>query len=313
MKTESTGALADQVAAKIIDIVRTRSLRAGEHLREEALASELGLSRSPVRRGLALLVEQGIVMKEPNRGIFLAVDAHGIDIAKLPFGVDPLEDLYLRIADDCLSGEIPEEFYEAELLRRFDVPRGQLLKVLTRLATEGMISRKPGQGWKTNPFVHDREAYIQSYRFRMAIEPSALMEPTFRIDKTGFANARRVQTEMLEGDIFKLPRPMLFKHGSEFHEMLVRCSGNRFFIEAMERQNQLRRFMEYKAATTRTRLIRQCQEHLEILDLIESGSRDHAAAFMRKHLDIVSKIKMQEGAKEEADAALRGAVPEVHF
>ncbi|WP_112178272.1 GntR family transcriptional regulator [Paraburkholderia unamae] len=312
MKTETTGALADQVAAKIIDIARTRSLRAGDHLREEALASELGLSRSPVRRGLALLAEQGIVVKEPNRGIFLALDAHGIDIAKLPFGVDPLEDLYLRVADDCLSGEINEEFYEAELLRRFDVPRGQLLKVLSRLANEGMISRKPGQGWKINPFVHDRDAYIQSYRFRMAIEPAALMEPAFRIDKAGFAKARKIQTEMLEGDIFKLPRPMLFKHGSEFHEMLVRCSGNRFFIESMERQNQLRRFMEYKAATNRTRLIRQCQEHLEMLDLIEGGSRDHAAAFMRRHLDVVSKIKAQEEAKDEAEAAAR-AVPEVHF
>ena len=312
MKTETSGALADQVAAKIIDIARTRALRSGEHLREEALASELGLSRSPVRRGLALLAEHGIVVKERNRGIFLAVDAHGIDITKLRLGVDPLEDLYLRVADDCLSGELPQDFYEAELLRRFDVPRGQLLKVLSRLANEGMISRKPGQGWRINPFLHDREAHIQSYRFRMAIEPAAILEPGFRVDKAAFARARKIQMEMLEGDIFKLPRSMLFKNGSEFHEMLVRCSGNRFFLEALERQNQLRRFMEYKAATDRPRLIRQCQEHLEMLDLIESGGREHAAAFMRKHLDVVSKIKAAAEEKEEQAAAAR-QLPEAHF
>ncbi|PRY04495.1 GntR family transcriptional regulator [Paraburkholderia sp. BL25I1N1] len=312
MKTETNGALADQVAAKIIDIARTRSLRAGEHLREEALASELGLSRSPVRRGLALLVQHGIVTKEPNRGIFLAMDAHGIDIARLPFGVDPLEDFYLRVADDCLTGEIPEEFYEAGLLRKYDVPRGQLLKVLSRLANEGMISRKPGQGWRINPFLHDTDAHIQSYRFRMAIEPAALLEPTFRIDQAAFAKARAVQLDMLNGDIFKLSRPMLFKNGSEFHEMLVRCSGNRFFIEAIERQNQLRRFMEYKAATDRQRLVRQCKEHLELLDLIESGGREHAAAFMRRHLDVVSKIKAKAEAREEQDA-LQRTIPEAHF
>jgi DNA-binding GntR family transcriptional regulator len=299
MKTETNGALADQVAAKIIDIARTHSWRIGEHLREEALASELGLSRSPVRRGLALLVQHAIATKEPSRGIFLAMDARGIDIARLPFGVDPLEDFYLRVADDCLSGEIPQEFYEAALLRKYDVPRGRLLKILSRLANEGMISRKPGQGWRINPFLHDTDAHIQSYRFRMAIEPAALLEPTFRIDKAAFAKARLIQSEMLSGDIFKLSRPMLFKNGSEFHEMLVRCSGNRFFIEALERQNQLRRFMEYKAATDRPRLIRQCKEHLELLDLIESGGRDHAAAFMRRHLDVVSKIK----ASAEATAA----------
>jgi DNA-binding transcriptional regulator YhcF (GntR family) len=140
MKFETSGALADQVAAKIIDIARTRALRAGEHLREEALASELGLSRSPIRRGLALLAEHGLVVKEPNRGIFLAVDAYGIDIAKLPFGVDPQEDLYLRVVDDCLAGALQQDFYEAELLRRFDVPRGQVLKVLRRLRSTSKCS-----------------------------------------------------------------------------------------------------------------------------------------------------------------------------
>jgi DNA-binding GntR family transcriptional regulator len=291
MKNESSGVLAEQVAAKIIDIARARAWPVGEHLREEALAAELGLSRSPVRRGLALLQQHGMAIKEPNRGIFLAVEARGIDPGALPFGDDPLEELYLRVADDCLSGEIPEEFYEAELLRRFDIPRGQLIKVLNRLAAEGMIARKPGQGWRFNPFLHDREAHIQSYRFRMAIEPAALLEPGFRIDKVAFAQARRIQNDMLEGDIFRLPRSVLFKNGSQFHEMLARCSGNRFFIEALERQNQLRRFMEYRAATDRTRLIRQCKEHLELLDMIESGEREHAAAFMRRHLDVVSRLK----------------------
>ncbi|MFK4443888.1 DNA-binding GntR family transcriptional regulator [Caballeronia udeis] len=312
MKNETTSALADQVAAKIIDIARTRALPAGEHLREEALAAELGLSRTPVRRGLALLEQHGIVVKEPNRGIFLAIDAHGIDISKLPFGVDPLEDFYLRVSDDCLNGDIPEEFSEAALLRKYDMPRGQLLKVLSRLSNEGMIARKPGQGWRINPFLHNTEAHIQSYRFRMAIEPAALMEPGFRIDKAAFAKARKIQQEMLEGDIFKLSRSMLFKNGSEFHETLVRCSGNRFFIEAIERQNQLRRFMEYKAATDRPRLIRQCQEHLELLDMIESGAREHAAAFLRRHLDIVSKIKSRAEAKEEQEASLR-LQPEAHL
>ncbi|GAB7534981.1 GntR family transcriptional regulator [Burkholderia sp. 3C] len=293
MKSENTGALADQVAAKIVDIVRARSFAAGQHLREEALANELGLSRSPVRRGLALLAQHGIVVKEVNRGIFLAVDAKAIDTLSLPFGADPHEEFYLRVADDCLGGVIAEEFNEAELIRRYEVSRGSLLKVLQRLANEGMVTRKMGQGWRINPFLQDRQAYIQSYRFRMAIEPSALMESTFRVNKAEFARVRRAQAEMLDGDIFTLPRSRLFTNGSDFHEVLIKCSGNRFFIEALERQNQLRRFMEYRAATERSRLVQQCEEHLHILDLVESGSRDRAAAFMRKHLDVASKMKAE--------------------
>jgi len=311
MKTEMSGSLADSVAAKIIDIVCARSYVAGEHLREEALAAELGLSRSPVRRGLALLLERGIVTKEPNRGIFLAMDAHRIGKGDLSLWTDPLEDFYLRVSSDCLSGKIAEEFSEAGLIRQYEVSRGQLAKVLARLANEGMISRKTAQGWKINPFLRNTEAHLQSYRFRMAIEPTALMEPTFRIDKTAFAKTRTTQLEMLDGDIFKVSRSVLFKNGSDFHETLVRCSGNRFFIEAVERQNQQRRFMEYKAATDRLRLIRQCEEHIEILDLIESGARDHAAALLRRHLDVVSRIKAGmdsvEGSPNET------AVLEAHF
>lgn len=315
MKNEPASALADQVAAKIIDIVQTRALRAGEHLREEALANELGLSRTPIRRGLALLAQHGIVVKEANRGIFLAVDGKGIDVAKLPFGNDPQEDFYLRVSDDCLTGAISQEFYEAELQRRYGVPRGQLLKVLARLSSEGMIARKPGQGWRINPFLNDREAYIQSYRFRMSIEPSALMEPTFRIDKSEFARLRKVQNEMLKGEIFTLPRSMLFVNGSDFHETLARCSGNRFFVEALERQNQLRRFLEYRAATNRARVVQQCREHLQILDFVEGGSRDRAAAYMRMHLDIASKQKAATADSPMPDQSETSTEPtyEAHF
>src|SRR5690606_20719083 len=157
--------------------------------------------RSPVRRGFALLEELGLAVKEPNRGYFLTTDARSIDTRKLPLDVDTSEDFYLRVVDDVLAGEISTSFFEAELLRKYDVPRGQLLQVLIRLANEGMLERNPGQGWSINSFLHDSEAHIQSYRFRMAIEPAALLEPGYKVDTVAFAKARRIQQELLDGDI----------------------------------------------------------------------------------------------------------------
>jgi DNA-binding GntR family transcriptional regulator len=300
-KTNMKKDLAEQLAPRIIDLARARSMKAGEPLREEAFAKELGVSRSPVRRGFALLEQLGLARKEPNRGFFLTRNAASIEAAALPSETDPYEDLYLQVVDDMLRGDINSSFFEAELLRRYGIPRGQLLKVLNRLASEAMIERRAGQGWVINSFLHDREAHIQSYRFRMAIEPFALREPGYRVDKRAFAEARQRQQRLLDGEIFTLSRAQLFDTGSSFHELLVRCSGNMFLLEAIRRQNQLRRFMGYRSNLERTRFIRQCQEHLYILDLIEQGSRDAAADFLHRHLDIVSRIKAAQDQKAEAN------------
>jgi DNA-binding GntR family transcriptional regulator len=291
MKTGSTNILIEQTALKIVEIARSRTLQEGEHLTEESFAAELGLSRSPVRKAFAFLDEYKILIKEPNRGYFLNLDASKIDVTRLPSSADPMEDLYMKLADDLLSRRIPEEFFEAYLIREYGISRGQLLKMLGRMASEGLIVRKTAQGWKVNPFLNDADAHGQSYRFRMAIEPAALLEPTYRIDKRAFQHARKIQTQMINGGAFKLSRSKLFQVGAGFHEMLVRCSGNRHFLDAIQRQNQLRRLLEYRSKSDRALFVDQCCEHLKLLDLIEAHKREAAANFLRKHLDNVSHKK----------------------
>jgi DNA-binding GntR family transcriptional regulator len=291
MKAESTNILIEQTALKIVEIARSRTLQEGEHLTEESFAAELGLSRSPVRRAFSLLDEYKIVTREPNRGYFLSLDARKIDVTRLPSSSDPMEELYLKLADDLLSRKIPEEFFEASLIREYGISRGQLLKMLGRMASEGLIVRRTAQGWKVNPFLNDADAHSQSYRFRMAIEPAALLEPTYRIDKPAFQRARKIQTQMINGGALKLSRSKLFQVGAEFHEMLVRCSGNRHFLDAIQRQNQLRRLLEYRSKRDRVLFADQCREHLKLLDLIEAQKQEAAANFLRQHLSKVSRKK----------------------
>lgn len=293
--------LALQLAPQVIDMVRARSMRAGEPLREQTFAQALGVSRSPIRRVFALLAEWDLATQEPNRGYFLKQDAGEIQASAFPLASDPFEDFYLRVVDDILAGEIPTHFFEAQLLRRYDVPRGQLLKVLNRLAGEAMVERKPGQGWELKDFVHNTKAHIQSYRFRMAIEPAALLEPGYQVNQAAFANARQQQQALIDGGINTLSRAQLFQIGAQFHELIVQCSGNVFFIDALRQQNQLRRFMGYKANIDRSRLVTQCQEHIQLLDLIESGRREEAAQFLWRHLDEVGRLKTHQGILPKND------------
>ena len=293
--------LALQLAPQVIEMVRARSMRAGEPLREQTFAQALGVSRSPIRRVFALLAEWNLATQEPNRGYFLKQDAGEIQASAFPLASDPFEDFYLRVVDDILAGEIPTHFFEAQLLRRYEVPRGQLLKVLNRLAGEAMVERKPGQGWELKDFVHNTKAHIQSYRFRMAIEPAALLEPGYQVNQAAFANARQQQQALIDGGINTLSRAQLFQIGAQFHELIVQCSGNVFFIDALRQQNQLRRFMGYKANIDRSRLVTQCQQHIQLLDLIESGRREEAAQFLWRHLDEVGRLKTHQGILPKND------------
>jgi len=285
--------LSPRISSDIIEFVKSNAMRKGDHLPLQMLADNFRVSRAPIMSALQKLEERGIVRAEPNRGYFLAVNGEAIEDLEPENGQAAEGDdaIYLRIADDLLSGRFAERVSENELMRLYDVPRTRLLKILHRIADEGWIERLPGNGWSFKQTLMSRKSYEEGYVFRAVIEQQAMLLPTFQPDPDGFRRARETQTELGNGGYEHWSRAEIFKANNDFHEMLVACSGNEFFLDAIRRINRLRRLLEYQITIDRSRLPKQTAEHLHILDLLESDRRSEAAAFLYTHIMGASRIK----------------------
>jgi DNA-binding GntR family transcriptional regulator len=285
--------LTAQLASQILDHIRSNGLSRGQHLPSQALADAFRVSRAPVNAAFKFLENMGVVRSEANRGYFLATDAKDLtDLRLLVNDEGEEDDSYFEIAEDRLAGKLPQQVTENELMRRYDLPRSRLVKILNRIAQEGWIERLPGHGWEFRQTLTSRHSYEAGYRFRATIESAAVLEPTYKVDRDAFQRARDQQQTILEGGLQRLSRAHLFKVNSELHETIVGCSGNEFFLDSIKRVNRLRRLIEYRVTTLdRSRLTRQCREHLEILDLLEAGKNQEASAYLRRHIEGASSLK----------------------
>ncbi|SCW50759.1 DNA-binding transcriptional regulator, GntR family [Rhizobium mongolense subsp. loessense] len=279
-------ALAQNIANEISLLITAGELEPGQPVRTQALADRFGVSRSPVREALVTLAEQGVLEQIENRGFFVKDGASELVVEPVSDEAKPFEiaNEYQQLAEDWLKDRIPGEVTEMMLRERYDLTKAQLGDILMRAVREGWAERKQGYGWRFLPVAKTPEAFEQIYRFRMLIEPAAMLEPEFKLDRTIIEEQRRIQQRMLDTDIEKLPAERLLHNGALFHEELIKMSNNPFFHMSLVRVNRMRRLLEYRSRVDRSRTVRQCEEHLVILDLLERGEIVEASYAMRRHL-----------------------------
>jgi DNA-binding GntR family transcriptional regulator len=281
--------LADALAAQIAEQVASGILKPGERVTERGLGERLRVSRSPVRGALALLKERGIVEDAKDGGTRIADAAREQHPVQAPVFND--EQIYFQIADDRLKGELPDRVTENELLRRYSVTRGRLGHILRRMVEEGWIERLPGNGWAFLPILTSLEAYEDSYRFRLLIEPAAILEPRFALDKVGLGTVRQQQQWLIDGAIYDINDVTLFELNTALHQTIAACSNNTFFIESLKRIDRLRRLIDYKQMLDRDTAKGRCLEHVYMVDLLLDGKRQEASDFMRSHLLSLPALK----------------------
>ncbi|MFX1803076.1 GntR family transcriptional regulator [Paraburkholderia sp. A1RO-5] len=276
------------IATQILELIRNEGLETGAHLPAQMLADRLRVSRSPVNEALALLHEKGVLTREKNRGFFLArpvVEPLSDVVGELGLAeTSVLTSVYFQIADDRLKGVLPGVVSEQMIRTRYGLTSAQLMAVLNRIAQEGWAERKPGYGWEFSPMLTTPDSLLKSYRLRLALEPAALLEPGYQLERKVLERCREVEKHLLAGGIETDTADQLHERGVRFHESLVEASGNSFFIDTIRRVNRVRRLISYRSMQHRERYVEHAKQHLHVLELLERERNEEASEALRQHL-----------------------------
>lgn len=282
-------ALQARVAQQILRHAIASRLAVGDHLTELWAQNLCGTSRAPVRVALEHLRHLGVMRFDRNRGYSLIKEGAALEEALR--SVDSFDDeaAYQKIAEERTSGELPDVVSETELMRRFGLSRSRLRRILDRIAQEGWIERRAGNGWLFLPLINSARAYAESFEIRQALEPAGLLSEFFRPDNAMLQRLLERQQAILQG--YKNASEV-FEANAELHEQLARMSNNRFLVQIIAHHNHLRRLIEYKVSVDRERARRMCHEHMEFLELLLAGKVEDAAASLARHLSDARQAKL---------------------
>lgn len=282
-REQITAKIAHRIADRILDLAAMGELQPGDHMRAQQLANRFQVSRYPMTEAFQLLSQHNFAEHRPNHGFYLTNQAC-ITPHRFASDTSNEEVLYQMIANDHLERRLPELVTGAFLSERYALSRSQIASLMNRITSEGWASRRSGQGWHFNDVLRTPEALAQTYRVRLAIEPAAILEPTFHLSKDRMDHLKTSEMNLLNGGIEKLSPEELYQVGVTFHETVMEASGNPFFLETLMRLNRIRRLLAYRSMTDRKRYYTQAEEHLQILDWLERQNQSAAADAMRKHL-----------------------------
>jgi len=129
------------------------------------------------------------------------------------------------------------------------------------------------------------------YRLWEAIRPEALREPARAADPAELARVPAVQLRLMRGGYRPMGGVDLFEITRELHETIVAWSGNRFYLDALRRSNDLRRLIEYSKVMETQKIDAFAAEHIEILDTISASDFATAEQLVLQHLQRARETK----------------------
>src|ERR1700722_7618122 len=104
-----------------------------------------------------------------------------------------------------------------------------MLRILSRMADEGLIVRNRGRGWSFVPSLEGVPSRQASYAFRLMIEPEGILNPSFAVGAQALGPLQRDHTALLAQIDAGTPNSVwTFETDARFHETIAEFSNNLF-------------------------------------------------------------------------------------
>lgn len=206
------------------------------------------------------------------------------------------EAVYDHVKALLLSGAYPPgaRLSEVALAQTLGASRTPVREALMRLAEEGLVELVPGKGARVRVFTPEEVEEV--YTVRALLEGEAAKEAALRATPEGLRGLERLLQAIDEAP----PEDHLeqMRRDLEFHQALVRLSGNRTLFRLYE--DLLSTLALIRAAEpTRSQDPETKSQHRAILEALLSRDAEEAKRAVERHIayfrDLVQKKFWEEG------------------
>lgn len=194
------------------------------------------------------------------------------------------EDAADRIREQILAGGFRqgEHLVEARIAQELKISRGPVREAFKLLRAEGLLEEEPRRG--TFVVQLAAEDVREIYGLRSAIEGRAARILAERGDPGDVTSLRRL-LEAIEAAVAKGDAAAVFRRDLEFHDGLVRLSGNHRLHEVFTRYVPTLRALLRLDERVYESLDDIAMQHTPIVDAIESGEWQQAVMHAEFHCD----------------------------
>lgn len=176
--------------------------------------------------------------------------------------------------------ETGERLNDSKLAKRFGISRGPVREAIGRLASAGLVEMVPNKGAYVR--VINIDDALDIYDIRAALERAGVMATAHNMTPKLLEELRK-QVERMDACEAAGDREVYFVANLEFHRMINEASGNKRLLELSERLAlELRLFRHVSVITAGIHASNL--EHHRILEALEQGDSEQAAAAMEAHV-----------------------------
>ncbi len=204
-----------------------------------------------------------------------------------------------RIRAAIVEGRLAfgEQLSESALALNLGVSKTPVREALLQLKRDGLVDIQPQRGTFVFALLPDEVGELTEFREMIEIEALAL---AMRRDREGLVRA-------LKANLARMPRRgadprAVHALDTEFHETIVRASGNRHVVDAYAVVGHRIEALRYRLPVGNAD-VQHCQEnHRRLVERIASGDLRRAQALLREHILSTQKSYLAASAVRTATA-----------